>query len=144
MVCEDDLGSGFCRYKQLVNQKTRASCLSARSIVADAITDCVVKNPVKRVSLGIQVVLLFQRNCGNFYIDFPTDGCGRLAQCVATLFESDGKTVNCSKRDVVNQCYENARKDGCSLTSNIENLVAQRFASQICPAVRPALPTNCY
>jgi len=51
---------------------------------------------------------------------------------------------NSSKRDVVNQCYENARKDGCSLTSNIENLVAQRFASQICPAVRPALPTNCY
>jgi len=33
-----------------------------------------VKDPVKRVSQGIQVVLLFQRNCGNFYIDFPADG----------------------------------------------------------------------
>jgi len=51
---------------------------------------------------------------------------------------------NSSKRDEVNQCYEDAKKEGCGLASNVQNLVINRFIPQVCPVVRPALPTNCY
>ncbi|KAF6023219.1 hypothetical protein EB796_018474 [Bugula neritina] len=141
-VCEEEFAKTFCRYKQLVNQKTHASCLSARDLVADTVTNCVVKDPVERVSQGIQHVLLFKRNCERFYIDFPAEGCGRMLPCIQTLFESDGKTVNCSKKDEVDRCYENGKR--CNVISNIQDLVINRFVPQICPAVRPALPTNCY
>ncbi|KAF6023217.1 hypothetical protein EB796_018472 [Bugula neritina] len=143
-VCEDNLIDISCKFTWLVEYGTYGSCLKARKLFAAATTNCKVKDSIQRVIRGVDFVFKFATNCARFRIDFPAPGCPSLSDCVKLLVESDGKTVNCSKKDAANQCYEDIlQRENCDFTGPIQDLIIGQFLPMVCPVIETDLP-KCY
>ncbi|KAF6035537.1 hypothetical protein EB796_006145 [Bugula neritina] len=129
-TCEVNLWNIFCPFKKLVMTQKRGDCLSARDkLQVAAFSNCVVRDPVKRVFQGIQYVNLFRSNCKG--IEFPRDGCGELARCLRIGFDKSGKNLLCDKKKSVDKCMQSAIK-GCYLAKGIRDLVVKQAFPKVC------------
>ncbi|KAF6024088.1 hypothetical protein EB796_017603 [Bugula neritina] len=143
-VCEENLFNEFCKFRQLVKTRHPDKCLRARALLQRAISDCEVKDPVKRVFQGSRYVKLFVRNCGD--IEFPSEGCGKITTCLQTIFKLNGRRIDCSKREEAENCYHEATKGECALAEGAQRLVIHQTVPRVCPSggynsVRPLLPS---